>query len=242
MRRYDPNQPLCYIHVPKTGGRSVRNVFAGWFGQGLVTHYFNDRLAKMHPVADMTHSPETPMCVYGHFSRKNGLGVEHSFPDITQFLTILRDPVERVVSQYYYQRRPGAVFRDPSRVPDISLREHLATTKSQMLQHFPRDVTPQNYRALIEEYFIDIGFLEDLENSLRRFAKHLGRDIPDQAQPRENAAARDSQTEDIEDLRAVFFDNNPLDHDVYQYAKARFGQADLSQLETGADVSPAGGA
>ncbi len=176
----------------------------------------------MHTVTQVSHRLDRPVCVYGHFPRKNGFGVEHSFPEITQFLTILRDPFERVISQYYYLRRPGAVFRDPNRVPKISLREHLATTRLQMLQHFPRGVTRDNYRDLIDEYFIDIGFLDDLENSLCRFAEHLGHPPPHMPMPRENAVERDAQTQDVGDLRAVFADNNPLDIAVYTYARTKF--------------------
>ena len=67
MRRFDPDKPLIFIHVPKTAGISVREVFSGWFGAGLVRHYF-DEVAGQPPQRDARfdrHSRTEPVCVYG---------------------------------------------------------------------------------------------------------------------------------------------------------------------------------
>ncbi len=169
------------------------------------------------------HSPENPVCVYGHFNRDRGFGVESSYPNVRQFVTILRDPFEQVVSAYYWRRRPDVPKRRP--VPEISLREHVSQTQSEMLLHFPREMTRDNYRDLIEEFFIEIGLLEDLPTSLQRIAAALGKPTIKDTGQRLNATPRDAQYEGADDLREAFITRHALEYEVYDYVRARFAAA-----------------
>lgn len=222
MRPYDPEQPLIFIHVPKCGGRSVRELVRGWFGDHLVQHYASNR-SKTLPVPqdlEQVHSPARPVCVYGHFNRARGFGVEDSYPQARQFVTILRDPFEQIISLYYWMRRPDVPWRE--QVPDWTLGTHIDRTQSEMLLHFPRVMTRDNFRDLIEEYFIEIGLLEELPRSLLRIADRLGQSVDPTTLQRLNATPRDAQYEDVEELRADFMARNQLEYDVYNHVRARF--------------------
>ena len=35
MLEYDPSRPLFFLHIPKTGGSSLRDLVRGWFGPGF---------------------------------------------------------------------------------------------------------------------------------------------------------------------------------------------------------------
>ncbi len=47
----------------------------------------------------------------------------------------------------------------------MELQDQILNTKESMLNHFPRAVTMDNYREIIETLFIEIGVMEHLEES-----------------------------------------------------------------------------
>jgi hypothetical protein len=50
MKAYDPHSPLISLHIPKTGGTSLRHTLQEWFPEGrLFSHYFtNGQLPIRH--------------------------------------------------------------------------------------------------------------------------------------------------------------------------------------------------
>lgn len=224
MRRYDPGQPLVFVHVPKTAGTSVRQVFAGWFGDGLILHYHDEvagRPPGRSPLFDR-HSPAAPVCLYGHFNAARGFGVTDAHADATQFVSLLRDPFEAACSAYFYLRRVARKWRDPGAVPPPGLPAWLARTPPNMLAHFPRPVTRDNYRDLIEEFFVEIGVTEQLAESLARIARHLGRPFDPGQLPHRNVTPRQDSGLDLAALRAAYRDRHPLDFAVYDHVRWLF--------------------
>ena len=104
VKIYESSQPLIFIHIPKTAGVSVTEIFNGWYGDRLLLHYHDEVAEKMPAKYDLKsiHDALLPICIYGHFNRKRGFGLEDYYPDINQFITILRDPFERAISGYFF--------------------------------------------------------------------------------------------------------------------------------------------
>ena len=222
MIEYDRGQALIFIHVPKAAGTTTKNVFKAWFGENLLEHYFNEQAAQM-PIKhdlDQLHSADHPVVVYGHFNSHRGFGVQDYYPDVNQFVTILRDPYEMMLSHYFYTRREGANWKSKAQVPDKSLADYLLDTSPNMLNHFPRPVTLANYKELIDKYFIDIGFTEQLSESLRRMAQKLGKPFDEKDLGHLNVTARDEEVPGH--LRDKFIERNQLEYMVYDYAFSRF--------------------
>lgn len=217
MQKYDPTRPLIFIHVPKTAGRSVKTVFRQWFGKGMHEHYFNEELGQMPPRRDS--SKLAGQVIFGHFNRLRGFGIEHYYPAVTQFVTILRDPFEMAVSTYFYLRKVAAGWKDPGRRPTATLESFVMSTPPNMLNHFPRPVTHENYRDQIDRWFIEVGITEWLPESLQRISEKLG--VPPAGTiPRENVSLRDAECPS--GLRAQYEARHPLEFEVYEYAKRRF--------------------
>ena len=242
MREYDRTSPLIVIHIPKAAGTSVKAVFRKWFGEGLHEHYFNERTDSPPGRLDLRllHSPNRPVAVYGHFNRLRGAGVEQYYPDVQQFITILRDPFERAISNYYYVRDNSAHWKNQTRVPKTDLRRFLIETQASMLNQFPRPVTRDNYRALIEEFFIEIGIMENLPESVRRIAAKLRMPFEREWLPHANATPRDQPHP--RDLREEYVERHALEFEVYDYVASKFAQqanADVAQPRVQADGSAA---
>ena len=248
MIAYDASQPLVFIHVPKCAGTSTRLVFEQWFGQGMWLHYINP-WTREHPEPFHLEkfSKESSQLIYGHFNRAVGLNLERQVPQARQFVTILRDPLEAAISDYFFQlQRAEPIYRQGVRRmgswvlkggfrPRVlgAAREHrrwihayrdvedfLVRDGSKMLDHFPVVMTEENYIDVIENQFVEIGVVERLEDSIRRIAVALGRDpekLPEL--PRKNRSRRSHgvSPEAEERLR----EKNALSFKVYEYALAR---------------------
>lgn len=224
MRRFEPDQPLVFIHVPKTAGISVRDVFSGWFGARLILHYYNEaagRPPQRDPRFDR-HSRAAPVCVYGHFNRNRAFGVTDTYPEATQFVTLLRDPFEMACSSYFFVRKVSAGWKDRSRVPQGDLATHLEEEPPNMLNHFPCVVTEANYREVIETQFVEIGVTERLAESLARIAAALGHDFDPARLGRLNVTDRDTAGLDLGALRARYRNRHPLEFAVYDHVRWLF--------------------
>lgn len=222
MISYDRNKPLVFLHVPKTAGVSVRNLFEKWYGEGLYKHYRNtgtNRLPSRRNWQDVT-SAEQPVCLFGHFNAARGFGVEDYYPDARQFVTILRDPLERAISGYYYTKKTAANWKDTPVSASIDLDTRLRTTEVSMLDFFPRPVSRSNYKDIIEEYFVEVGLVERLSESMARIAKALGFSYAKDALPHLNATPREDAGS--ADARDHFMERFALDYDVFNYVRSKY--------------------
>lgn len=222
MREYDPNEPLIVIHVPKAAGVSSREFFQTWYGKGFLTHYPNERKGKLPKKYDLfgKHSSNRPVVLHGHFNKLRKFGVEDYYPDVNQFITILRDPLELTISNYFYLRKIGASLKDKTHIPVDNIEKYLLNTKPNMLNHFPREVTKENYKDIIEEYFIEIGITEHLRDSMKWIACKLDKNFDEKLLGHHNATDRDQDVPEY--LRELFIEKNPLEFEVYNYALEKF--------------------
>ena len=110
-----PEQQLCFLHIPKTGGVSLAAVLRQQFGRSKVTDVLTppDLAAKANSLGDYK-------VISGHFFFAQ-LAV---FPRMPSVITMLRDPIERSISQFEQLRRHA--WEDPdfaARMRNISLEE-----------------------------------------------------------------------------------------------------------------------
>jgi hypothetical protein len=222
MKEYDRSQPLIVIHIPKAAGTTTRQIFAKWFGEGLLLHCYDEANGRPPPQLDLhaLHSTERPVVLHGHFNKQRGFGIEERYPRISQFITILRDPFERALSTYFYLRKFAAGWKDQSRMPRSGVRDFLLRTDMSMMDHFPRGITQHNYIDVIETMFIEVGVSEYLHESMRRIGEKLGMNYDPTMLGHLNATERD-QSVSVE-LRNEFIDAHPLRYAIYNYALSKY--------------------
>jgi hypothetical protein len=180
VRAYDPHSPLISLHIPKTGGTSLRQSLGKWFPDGrLFTHYFaNGQLPQRHQLAGS-------VCVHGHFNRARGFGCTQYYPDIDQFITFLREPFDRfsvdlVLSQRAAARRPfhrGIGNRHDFKTYLVDCAELMAQNRHQQtfLHHFPGTARYSESIGLMDQKFVFIGIMERYPESLDALSKALGK-------------------------------------------------------------------
>ncbi|MCC7304161.1 sulfotransferase family 2 domain-containing protein [bacterium] len=109
--RYTIERQLYFLHIKKTGGTSIRKFLERQF-------HYNDILPPMNlPVLKNIPTEEIRRLrfVSGHFN--STYRKQYEINPI--LLTILRDPVERVVSEFYYWKHPFNIDDDPRKPKDI---------------------------------------------------------------------------------------------------------------------------
>lgn len=221
MRGYDRTKVLISIHVPKTGGTTFRRILRKWFGENLSIHYFNERENRM-PVK---HKTAPGICIHGHFNKKRKFGVRDYYPEARQFISFLRDPFDIVLSRFFFVKQKemeGASFREgewfclPDDVNRYLEKEITQTAyHPNILDYMPFEFTRDNYKELMEQYFIYIGFREDFQSSVDIMAGKLGFS-PVKLAPL-NVSSR--YQEAVEEYREIFMDSHPLEYMIYNYAR-----------------------
>ncbi len=222
MIDYNNKEPLFYIHIPKSGGSTVRDLFQQWFGQGFLPHYPDEIHLKPPIKHDLKGKEfdENPIVVFGHCNRERNFGMLDYYPNANQFITILRDPFELVISHYFYMRKVGHERADKWNIPKTDLEQHLLTARPNMLQHFPEEVTLENYKEIIEKYFIEIGVLERLIPSLSSIAAKLGFPFDRNNLKHLNTTQRDQTYQ--KNAREIFMEKHHLEYTIYNYVLNRF--------------------
>ncbi len=123
---------MLFLHIPKTAGTSVRIALESAFPgeQHLYLYPPADLRGAVHP-DDFASLPERERArfrlVMGHFR----FGLHESVPGPSRYVTLLRDPLDRVVSLYYHyktltpatQGSPGREEQERIRTGDLSLEE-----------------------------------------------------------------------------------------------------------------------
>jgi hypothetical protein len=89
-----------------------------------------------------------------------------------------------------------------------------------MLNHFPREISVDNFKDIIEEYFVEIGITEKLVASLSRIADKLGVSFDEQQLQELNKTERNQVLP--ESFKEHFVELNPLEYAVYDYVFSRF--------------------
>ena len=161
-------------------------------------------IGKIHPVLK---------CVMGH-SVKPFSDLKQYYPN-TKYITVLRDPVRRCLSEYQHRVRKYGTH---------SFESFLDTNRSNNMQCAfiagSHDVEAAK-RILSEEYFA-VGILEQYDEFLALLSKELFPGIPVNTYGIQNVSKEDQKQDRQEILDAhqdTILEQNSLDVELYAYVK-----------------------
>jgi hypothetical protein len=239
VRKYDPEKPILYTHIPKCAGTSVVRLLRNWFGRYY--HKLNQDetrdivLPRVETQDDRGCWLKDVKCVHGHFDHGRGYGLPYFYPEVDQYFTILRDPFDLVVSMYFFAKGRSARGQFWFRGQPVDLRVQFPNVESYvrtypywLFNHLPQDITLANYKEKLEQKFVYIGIFEHLQTSIDNLGLTLGK--PQTQLPRFNVSTYDEVVP--ESLREQFYHDYPLLHLVYEFALERFEHPNVMPEQT----------
>ncbi len=233
MIEYNKSKPLISIHVPKCGGSSFRDILRKWYGWRVFFHYYDEQF-KMMPrqlIIDkgLFGIKLKNICIHGHFSKLRGMGIKVYYPEVKQFITILRDPYEIALSYYFYlhkRKKDGKLFNQSiATLTTLGLKDYISGYKSFTFNHFPVDITFDNYKDVINQNFIYIGITEDYQFTVNAIAEKLGFEAV--VAKHENKSVRFEELSNK--YREMFIEANQLEYEVYNYVKSNYKSKWINQ-------------
>jgi len=218
MIAYDAAKPLISLHIAKCAGHTFRPVLEKLFKNRSFIHYFlqNNSPPLKHPL-------KPGICIHGHFIKTRKSGVQDYYPEVDQFITVLRDPLEAAISNYFYWKTkararqlknrmitPGG-DHDYGNIDDFFCKR----PKSNMLDFMPWEMTRENYKEILETKFVWIGLVENLQTHVDKLAEALG--VAAVTMERLNTSQRDEELSKT--LRRNFIGNSPLEFEICRHVQ-----------------------
>ena len=227
-----------FIHNLKTGGATLRRIIGRQYDPQAVLTITGEhhRAAELEPlIARPDH--EYPQVVQGHIP----FGVHELLPSHGVYITLLRNPVDRILSLYEYRvdQRRREVFRGDEPltlaeyIRDVQLKE-LDNGQTRRLSgldpdfgHCSADMLREAKKNLRERFLV-VGITEKFDHSLLLLARELGwRNL---LYVRLNVTKNKEEKGRIsKDLMDLITRHNALDLELYDFAKQAFDER-LGQL------------
>jgi hypothetical protein len=238
-KRPDGEPLLVFIHIPKTGGGTLKGIFAGAYSKRGVVNAGNYPRNQARTDRELAHKSQTESRVLiGHVP----LSVfRRHAPAGTAYLTLLRDPVERVLSHYYrHAHRPDANAHSPTtpgggrrlsaksleqaleeqRVPELrNLATRFLCDAERPLDELPESALEEAKRNL--EGFAFVGLQERFDESSVMLARQFGFTLQGH-EHRHVSKERPTTASVSAGDRELIESNNALDIELYRWAAERF--------------------
>jgi hypothetical protein len=219
---------LFFLHIPKTAGSTLVEVIKRQYRSNEIYELNNSSFGE--ELAGLPESRrEEIRAIWGHFY----FGVHTYIERPSTYVTMLRDPVERVISHYYYVRR------DPSHylyevAHNLTLEEFVASCglaepnndQTRLLagltsSHREGYSTPEMLPAAksnLQNHFAVVGLTEEFDKSVIAMSQTLGWRSPyyrKQNVSRQRPKKKELPTETIKTIASY----NELDADLYEFSK-----------------------
>ena len=226
-QNYNKALPLISVHIPKCAGTSFGAVLRKWYRFGFLKHYYKERWAlrpRRHRLGWYKYL-NIPVCIHGHFNFTRGFGYDTYYPDAQQFITIVRDPWDVHLSNYFYVQGLAATtgfYRDGVAHNTSyfgTLENYLQShAQSHIPNFFPPEMNTNNYREILEQKFLYVGTFEQLRQSVMRLAEILDFPIIDVGHLNPSKRPKAIAPEIEAAYKAKFREQNALAFAIHDYA------------------------
>jgi hypothetical protein len=240
--------PVIFLHIPKTAGTTFHTILRKQYGQSstaavraFTQEDLKDRLDALKAKTDGAKSLEV---VSGHMI----FGAHRHLSSSFRYLTFMREPVSRVISDYYYvQRTPDHDFYDPVVTESYSLADYVESgitiytdnVQTRMIAGVGRDLafgecTDDVLNQALEnldEHFAGVGITERFDESITLIQRKLGWSVP-MYKTRNRTKKRPDREDISESTRSLIREHNALDIELYNEAEERFYRDREAQNES----------
>jgi len=243
--KIDQPAALVFLHVPKTAGSSLTRIVLAQYNKEQI---FATEIGRLKAsIEEFKTSPESLRVryrlVYGHMT----FGLHSWLPQPASYLAMLREPIDRVVSLYYYLREsPGHHLYDYVTGNQVTLEEYVSSgitsaTDNQMVRlisggadqpvalydhggvpfgEVSRTLLDQAKKNLVEHFSV-VGLTEQFDRSVELMATVYGWNVS--AYERVNVTKKRPAVRDLpRRTRKLIERHNELDLELYEFARQQF--------------------
>ncbi|HPK09415.1 MAG TPA: sulfotransferase family 2 domain-containing protein [Saprospiraceae bacterium] len=210
---------LISIHIPKTAGTSflktLRDEYQYLEVVRMDLHHKNESLINMVPINDAFVSKQ-PKVIHGHF-KISELEALISLPKQYKLITWLRNPVERVISNYYYlSKRLHEELDEKKRRLNI-----LAKMEKSLIEYASLEMNRNRMSKFLAglqlEDFDFIGIVENYEDDLILLSELMGWQATKKFTVNKTGSTKKQVPDELQSLIAEL---NRDDMQLYQQALA----------------------
>ncbi len=226
---------LVFIHIGKTGGSTLRSIIYRNYPKGKIRHFDGTKKDISGFLALSPEKRSQYLCLEGHM----GFGLRSQFDESSKYLTFLRDPVDRVISLYYFIRANPDHYLY-SRVEPLTLREFASSKITHMVRNCQTRTLAgekggqirledkeklcfddlEKAKTRLEEDISVIGLTGSFDQSLMLCKEAFG--WKNVFYVRRNTGSKPPPEEIGEGAIESLKDNNRLDLKLYEYAESLF--------------------
>jgi Galactose-3-O-sulfotransferase len=231
---------LIYLHIPKAGGSTLTGVLRRYYHQADV---FQIRRPWKETTAEFIEMPAAKRADIRLLAGHMPFGMHLHFTQPSDYITVLRRPVDRVVSHYYFARKASAhVLHEAAK--RVTLDEYVGSGMSlemdngqvRLLSGHDEDIPLGKCgRELLDEakrnlrdHFLVAGLVERFDESLLLMRRKLGWKAWPVYLKRNVTSGRPEADTLSSDTIALIDRYNELDRELYEWAAQRF-RADLDE-------------
>ncbi len=229
--RLSQDQKLCFIHIPKTAGTTLTAL--------LDSKFHEKEICPARVGTELVKIPRADLAQYrlfrGHFFYDTG----SLLPLGLVYITLLRNPIERVISDYEFMRRciPSRVegMRNHQKALTMTLKEYvndpenlsMANSQTRHLSLSAYKDSPEQWleaaKQNLTEKFACVGLVEQFQDSMALLSYTFGWNPLAEYQNLMVAPSKRLKQEQIEpEVLEAIASRNALDIALYDYAKKQF--------------------
>lgn len=230
------NRPLVYLHLFKTAGTTLESIISRQYKTSEIMQFGSVQETDQKLDQFRRYAPEQRDNIrvfMGHFSFKQ----RDKFPQDCNFITLLRHPVDRIISEYYFILESPENAHYPRLVEEkMSLTDFVKSGLHQSLDNYQTKYlcggdnpgfgvysaeTLEKAKENLRRYFIVAGLTEKFDESMLLLKHLFGWEMPFYVRKR-ITRNRPRKEEVPPDDIALIEEYNRMDLELYDFARTRF--------------------